>query len=380
MDADWIIVGAGFSGCTLAERIATEFGLRVLLLDRRSHLGGNAYDRPGPEGLPVHEYGPHIFHTNSAKVWAYLSRFTEWEPYFHFVRACVDGQKVPLPFNLNSLYALFPPRLAGRMENCLIDRFGFGASVPILQMKSITDGKDIVFLANYVYEKIFHNYTIKQWGVPPEQLDPSVTARVPIRVNRDDRYFRDVFQAMPRHGYTALFQNMVRHPDISVQLNVECSPTDIAAARVRHGVIYTGPIDALCGYQHGALPYRSLRFETATLDREWFQDCATVNYPNEYQFTRITELKHFYARRSASTTIVTEYPEDYHPGQNEPYYPVPHTANQDLAALYLKTLPQAFPNVVSCGRLADYRYYNMDQAVARALTIFEHNVVMRVNA
>lgn len=374
MKVDWLIVGAGFAGCTLAERIASQLDQRVLLVERRDHIGGNAYDYYNEHGILVHEYGPHIFHTNSKKVWDYLSQFTEWRPYFHHVLAVVDGKKVPVPFNLNTLYALFPHRYASKLEDLLLEHYPFGVRVPILKLRTSASG-DLRSLADYIYEKIFYGYTLKQWETKPEELDPSVTGRVPVSINRDDRYFQDTYQAMPKLGYTPMFRRMLKQPNIKLLLNTDYREvTDMVKF---NRIVYTGPIDAFFDYVHGPLPYRSLRFECQTVDQEWYQEVGTVNYPNEYDCTRITEQKYLTGQRSSKTTVMVEYPQRYTPGENEPFYPMPCERNRQLYNLYLDEVRKLNGTVIFAGRLADYKYYNMDQVVARALSVFEKEVVRR---
>ncbi len=367
MKADWLIVGAGFVGAVLAERIASELEKKVVVIDRRKHIGGNAFDHYDDHGILVHRYGPHIFHTYNRKVWDYLSRFTEWRPYYHRVLGVVEGRLVPIPFNLNSIRLLFPPRLAERLEEKLVGAFGYGARVPILKLKEVEDG-DLRFLADYVYRNVFEGYTLKQWGLRPEGLSPSVTARVPVLVSRDDRYFQDTYQAMPKHGYTRLFEKLLSHLNIRVVLGMDWKEAEREIRFDR--VVYTGPMDEFFGYAHGPLPYRSLRFWFEHRPQEVFQPVGTVNYPNEYAFTRITEFKHLTGQAHPGTTVAYEYPEAYTPGENEPYYPVPKEENQEVYERYLAEA-KGLKSVVFAGRLADYRYYNMDQAVARALKLFE---------
>ncbi|MCS7194988.1 MAG: UDP-galactopyranose mutase, partial [Meiothermus sp.] len=299
MKVDWLVVGAGFTGAVLAERIASQLDQKVLVVDRRDHIGGNAYDYYDEHGVLVHKYGPHIFHTNSRKVWNYLSQFTEWRPYYHRVLASVEGRLVPVPFNLNSLYALFPPRYAERLEEKLIYTYGFGVKIPILKMREAEDS-DLRFLADYIYKNIFYGYTLKQWELKPEELDPSVTGRVPVYISRDDRYFQDTYQAMPKHGYTTMFANILRHKNIKVLLNTDYREVveDIKYARM----VYTGPIDAFFDYMHGKLPYRSLRFDFMYEEIEQFQPVGQVNYPNEHSFTRLTEFKHLTGQKHVGTT------------------------------------------------------------------------------
>lgn len=367
MKVDWLIVGAGFTGCTLAERIASQLDQKVLVVERRDHAGGNAYDYYDEYGLLVHRYGPHIFHTNSTEVWEYLSQFTEWRPYYHRVLAVVDGKKIPVPFNLNSLYAVFPPRLAGKLEDLLIREFGYGHRISILRLLEHSRS-ELRFLAEYVYEHVFLRYTLKQWGMRPEELDPAVTARVPVVVSRDDRYFQDRYQAMPKEGYSQLFRRMLRHPSIKVLLNT--SYCEVAGEVKARKVIYTGCIDEFFEYMHGPLPYRSVRFDFVHLEQEWYQEVGTVNYPNEFAFTRVTELKHITGQRHPNTVLVYEYPQGHEIGNTEPYYPVLRGESRQRYELYRKEAEQRSGTVLFAGRLGEYRYYNMDQAVASALRLF----------
>lgn len=369
---DWLIVGAGFTGATIAERIATQLGQKVLLVDKRNHIGGNAYDYRNEHGILTHQYGPHIFHTNAKRVWDYLSQFTEWRPYYHHVLAYVDGRPVPVPFNLNSLYAVFPEGHARKLEEALLRNYRYGEKVPILKMKEHGDA-DLQFLADYIYRNVFHNYTTKMWELKPEELDPAVTARVPVYISRDDRYFQDTFQALPRFGYTAMFQRMLTHPNIHMLLNVDYR--DAMQEMKYKRIIFTGPIDVFFDQVHGALPYRSLRFEFDTLMQEQFQEVGTVNYPNEYDFTRITEQKILTGDSSALTTLCKEYPQAFIAGVNDPYYPIPRQENQALYKLYRGEADKLKGHAVFAGRLADYIYYNMDQVVARALKVFETEVM-----
>ena len=367
---DWLIVGAGFTGAVLAERIATQLDQSVLVVDRRDHVAGNAYDCP-EHGMLVHRYGPHIFHTNSKRVWDHLSRFTAWRPYFHHVLGMVDGRPVPVPFNLNSILALFPPRMADRLCEALVDRFGFGQKVPILKLRTEEDAL-LRFLADYVYTNVFEGYTLKQWGTRPEDLSPSVTARVPVFVSRDDRYFQDHYQAMPRDGYTAMFERMLDHPRIGVELNVEFRDARAAAPQAR--VIFTGPIDEYFDYVHGALPYRSLRFERRVEAPAFGLPVGTVNYPNEFDFTRISDQRYLSGAPEADPLLITEYPEAYVAGLNEPYYPIPNAQTSALLDRYLASAAELGDRVFFAGRLGDYAYYNMDQACARALALFEKRI------
>lgn len=373
MKVDWLIVGAGFTGCTLAERIASQLGKKVLLVDRRPHIGGNAYDHYDDHGVLVHKYGPHIFHTNSRKVWEYLSQFTEWRPYYHRVLASIEGQLVPLPFNLNAIHLLFPRRMAERLEEKLIGTYGYGTKIPILRLREEQD-EELRFLADYVYKYVFEGYTLKQWGMRPEELDGSVTARVPILVSRDDRYFQDTYQAMPKYGYTRMFEKMISHPNISVLLNADWK--EIEGHISFDFLVFTGPIDEFFDYLHGELAYRSLRFSfeyVYDVLNSHVQPVGTINYPNEHTFTRITEFKHLTGQHHIGSTLAIEYPETYIPSENEPYYPVLKKENQEKYDLYRREASK-LKNVIFAGRLGEYRYYNMDQAVARALKVFEEEI------
>lgn len=377
MKVDWLIVGAGFTGAVLAERIASQLDQKVLIVEKRNHIGGNAYDYYNEHGVLVHKYGPHIFHTNSKKVWDYLSQFTEWRPYYHRVLASVEGKLVPVPFNLNSLYALFPPKYAERLEEKLICSYGFGVKVPILRMREAED-PELRFLADYIYRNVFYGYTLKQWELKPEELDPSVTGRVPVYISRDDRYFQDTYQAMPKHGYTSMFNRMLLHKNIKVLLNTNYR--EIVDEIHFNRMIYTGPVDAYFDYIYGPLPYRSLQFKFVTLEEEWHQSVGTINYPNEYDFTRITEQKYLTGQQSPRTTLVLEYPQAYQPVNShcEPYYPIPREDNRAIYGLYDREIKKLLGTVLFAGRLADYKYYNMDQAVARALKLFEEEILTKV--
>jgi UDP-galactopyranose mutase len=371
MNTDWLIVGAGFSGSVLAERIANQLGQRVLLIDQRDHIGGNAYDEYDQHGVLIHRYGPHIFHTNAKKVWDYLSRFTAWHTYQHRVLGLIDGQSVPIPFNLNTLYALFPTPYADKLSALLIEKFGYNVKVPILKLRESSEG-ELQFLAEYIYEKVFKHYTQKQWQLSPEELGAGVTGRVPIVISRDDRYFQDSYQGMPAQGYTALFRRMLAQPNIRVLLNTRYQ--DVIAEIQYKRMVFTGPIDEFFQHQHGELPYRSLHFAFHHDARERFQAVATVNYPNDYDFTRITEFKHLTGQQCPGTSWIEEYPQAYQRGENDPYYPIPKEEYKALYRLYEAEAARIKDRVIFAGRLADYQYYNMDQAVARALSLFEREI------
>lgn len=359
-DYDYLIVGAGFAGSVLAERLAAGLGKRVLLIDRRPHIGGNAYDHLDDHGILVHRYGPHIFHTNAPRIVEYLSRFTAWRPYEHRVLAEVDGQRVPIPINrttLNRLYGL-------ELDEQQAGAFLAARAEPVAAIRT---SEDVVVsqIGRELYEKFFRGYTRKQWGLDPAQLDRSVTARVPTRTDDDDRYFTDSFQQMPLHGYTRMFERMLDHPNIEVRLSTDFRQLD-QAVRYRQ-MVYTGPIDEYFGHCYGPLPYRSLRFRHETLDREQLQPVAVVNYPDEQvPWTRITEYKHLTGQRHAKTSVTYEYP----CAEGEPYYPIPRPENAALYKRY-QALADAIPRVTFLGRLGTYRYYNMDQVVGQALALYQ---------
>jgi UDP-galactopyranose mutase len=364
---DWLVVGAGFTGATLAERLASQLDQRVLVIDRRGHVAGNAFDGPGPDGQPIHHYGAHIFHTVSDRVWDYLSQFTRWRPYEHRVLGSIDGKLIPIPFNLTSLHALIAGPRADAVEDRLLTEIGHGGTIPVLKLLDHADPL-LRDLGELVYEKVFANYSAKQWGLRPDQLDRSVTGRVPVVASHDDRYFHDRHQAMPVDGYAAMFNRMLDHPNIDVLLNTDHRDVVDQIGSVR--TVFTGPIDEYFDQSYGALPYRSLEFRHQEMPIEYVQPVAVVNYPNEDGFTRILEHKHLTGAVSASTVLTTEWPMDHVPGRNDPYYPVPREENRALHARYLERAADTDPEVVFAGRLADYKYYNMDQAVSRALLVF----------
>lgn len=369
MKVDCLIVGAGFTGSVLAERIASQLEQQVLIVDERSHIAGNAYDEYDAQGILVHRYGPHIFHTNAQYVWDYLAQFTTWRCYHHQVRAVVEGKQVPVPFNLNSLYALFPPRYADKLTEQLIAQYGFNIKVPVLKIRETAQGHDLKFLAEYIYKNVFYHYTLKQWELTPEQLSNTVTARVPIYISYDDRYFQDKFQGMPQLGYTRLFERLLAHPRIKLLLNTPYQ--EIADVIHYRYLIFTGPIDTFFDSMHGELPYRSLQFKFLHTEQDYRQPVATVNYPNDYSYTRITEFKHLTGQRAYGSSYIEEYPQRFIRGENIPYYPIPQEACRALYRQYETEAQQLKGKVLFAGRLGDYQYYNMDQAVARALHLFE---------
>ena len=359
---DYLIVGAGYAGAVLAERLA-DSGKKILILDKRPHIGGNAFDKFDNAGILIHPYGPHIFHTNSLEVFSYLSRFTAWRAYQHRVLGLVDGNLVPVPFNLNSLRQLFPAGYAARLEEKLLGQYGYSLKVPILKMREETD-PDLKYLAEYVYKNVFLGYTKKQWERTPEELDASVTSRVPVAISKDDRYFGDTHQAMPMYGYTRMFEQMLAHPNIKIMLNTDYR--EITSFVPFERMIYTGPIDAFFNYKYGHLPYRSLEFVHQTIQTAQYQPVGTVNYPNDYQYTRITEFKHLTGQQHPSSSIVFEYPK----ADGDPYYPIPMPENNELYKRYEQAAALE-SKVTFVGRLATYKYYNMDQIVAQALVTFK---------
>ncbi len=368
---DWLIVGAGFTGATLAQRLASELNQTVLIVDQRAHIGGNAYDYVNEHGILVHKYGPHVFRTSSDKIWQYLSQFTTWRPYEHRVLAVVDGRRIPVPFNLNSLHALFAEKDAKHLENLLLTRHEEGTKVPILKLVADSD-PELRSLGEFIYDKIYYGYTVKQWDLKPEEVDPSVTGRVPVSISWDDRYFQDKYQAMPELGYTHLFQEMLSHPNITVL--TKTSYQAVAGSVKFNRLIYTGAVDAFMDFVHGELPYRSLRFRQLTVEREWWQEVGTVNYPNDHKFTRITEQKRLTGQNSPKTTLMIEFPQPHIQGKNEPYYPIPRPKNRERYNLYLREANKLNGTLFFAGRLADYKCYSMDQAVARALALFENEL------
>ncbi len=362
-----LIVGCGFSGAVLAERIANIKKERVLLIDRRDHIGGNCFDYLDKSNIHIQKYGPHIFHTNEKKVIEYIGKFTDWHSYEHKPKAAIDGKLVPLPFNFNSIRALFDEKDADEYINLLINNYGEGSRVPIFKLAQSKLGK-IRDLAQFVYDKVFLHYSIKQWGIDPKELDSFVTERVPVCLDYDDRYFRDIFQGIPKNGYKELFTRMLDNPLIQIELNTDYSK--IKGKIEYDRFFYTGSIDEFFDYQFGVLPYRSLIFEFEEHNKKQFQNVAVVNYPSEKEkFTRITEFKHFLADSSDTTIIAKEYPFAFTIG-NERYYPVPKKENRDLYLKYL-SLANKLTNTYFLGRLGSYQYLDMDKTIFAALSLFE---------
>lgn len=361
-----LIVGCGLSGVVLAERIASEMGEKVLIIDRRHHIAGNIYDYKD-KGITVHKYGPHIFHTNIKRVWDYLNQFTKFHVFWLKPLAVVEGQPVNIPFNLNTLQKVFPKSMAEKLEQKLLDKYGYGKKVPILDLKN-TEDTDLQFLAQYVYDHIFEKYTIKQWGLKPEEIDPTVMARVPVYISRDDRYFQDPYQGIPEKGYTKMVEKILDNPLIEIRLDTDFK--DIKDSIEYNRLIYTGAIDEYFEYELGELPYRALRFDICEEPVEYFQGSPQVNYPNNYDFTRICESKHFLNEKTSTTILSYEYPEAFEKGKNERAYPIENPKNRALYDQYQEKA-KVLRNVYFVGRLGDYKYYNMDLTVDRALKLFD---------
>ena len=378
---DCLVIGAGLAGSVAARELAERGGKRVLVLERRAHVGGNAYDCFDGHGVLIHQYGPHIFHTNNRRVYEYLSRFTRWRPYEHQVVANIpegDGRlEYPVPFNLVSLRKAFPREDAGRLEEKLITAYGREKKVTILELRQNPDS-EISALADYVYDHVFVRYTMKQWGQTPEEIDPATTARVPVFLSEDCRYFQDDYQGMPLEGYTPLFQAMLDHPNITVELNTDAS----ARLRLEDGavyldgaafsgtVIYTGAADELFSCKYGRLPYRTLDFRFETHPADYWQSHGTVNYTVDQDYTRITEFKYLTGQELPGvTTIMKEYSRSYTGADGEiPYYAIINDANNALYARY-RAEAERYPRFHLLGRLAEYKYYNMDAIAARALEL-----------
>jgi UDP-galactopyranose mutase len=354
---DYLIVGAGYAGSILAERLARGSGKQVLLVDRRPHIAGNAYDHYDNAGVLVHKYGPHIFHTNSKDVFDYLSRFTDWRQYQHKVLASVDGQLVPIPINLDTINQLYGLNL----NSFQVEEFLKSRAEPKAEVRT---SEDVVVskVGRELYEKFFRGYTRKQWGLDPSELDAQVTARVPTRTNRDDRYFTDTYQAMPKFGFTRMFERMLDHPNIKILLNTDYR--EVKEIIPYRELIYTGPVDEYFEFQFGKLPYRCLEFKHETLNIPQYQPVAVVNYPNENPFTRVTEFKHLTGQEHPKTSIVFEYS----CAEGDPYYPIPRSENAAIYRQYQELAEREGIHFV--GRLATYKYYNMDQVVAQALTLY----------
>ena len=385
MKVDYIVVGCGLAGIVMAERIANDLNKKVLIIEQRNHIGGNCYDCYDKNGILVHQYGPHIFHTNHKEVLDYLSNYTEWNIYELQLKAKIDGKEVNIPFNLNTMKSLLDKDLYNRLSTKLINWFGYDTLIPILKLRENED-EEIRWLSDFIYEKVYLNYMKKQWDVKPEELDSSVTERVPIYISKDNRYFKDKYQLMPKNGYTEMFKKMLDNSNINIMLNTnafdlikldkEKNEVKFLDKKFNGKIIYTGEIDVLFDNIYGELPYRSLRFEYENYLKEYFQDVAVISYPNSYDFTRITESKHMTGQVAPTTTVIYEYPQKYErniKGKDVPYYPIPNSKNKKKYEKYEK-YAKNFKNIILIGRLAKYLYYNMDQMVKLALETYKIQV------
>ncbi len=363
-----LVVGAGVSGASIARLIAEELNEEVLIIDKKDHIAGNCFDYKDKNGIMIHKYGSHIFHTSNEDVWNFVRKFTDFNQYMHKVIAVIDGIETTIPFNFNTLYDVFPKTLAKRLEKKLLKNFEYNKKIPILEFQNQNDD-DLKFLAQYVYEKVFLNYTKKQWGNDPSKVNSAVTARVPVYLSKDNRYFQDKYQGIPLKGYTAMVQNMLNHPNIKVELNKDFKYFKNAYNNYKR-IFYTGSIDTYFNHQFGYLSYRSVNFTLEEHDCEFYQNNAVVNYPCNYDFTRIHEYKYYLNDKSPKTVIAKEYSEFFEPSKNERYYPI---SNEKNAQIYQKYLDEAkkLQNVYFLGRLGDYKYYDMDKAILRAIELFK---------
>ena len=376
---DCIIVGAGIAGATVARKLAEESNKKVLVLERRNHFGGNCYDKPDDHGILIHEYGPHIFHTGDEGVREFLSRFTKWYDFGHEVVAKVGDQLIPVPFNLNTLHMVYDKEKADRLEKKLIEEYGLDSRVPIMKLRESTDA-DVREIADYVYKNVFLYYTMKQWGQTPEEISPEVTGRVPVVISYDNRYFKDKYQSVPVDGFTPMFAAMLDHPNIEVRTGVDCSDVldfkdgkiYFEKAEFTGDLVYTGALDELFDCKFGRLPYRSLNFQFEHLDQDSFQDHSVVNYTVSEDFTRITEFKFLTGQKDTDgTTIVREYPFAYTGAEGEiPYYAILNAENEALYEKY-RLLTEDFDKFHLLGRLAEYKYYNIDAMCRKAMELAE---------
>lgn len=378
---DAIVIGSGFAGATMAERLANDLSKKVLLIEKREHVGGNMYDYVDETGVITHKYGPHLFHTNIDAVYNYVTKFGSWFNYEHRVLGKVKDKLVPIPFNLTSIEETFDKELSEKLKKVLIEEFGEEKKIPILELRKHHD-KDINELAEFIYENVFLYYTMKQWGQTPDEIDPSVTNRVPVFISRDDRYFQDKYQIMPKGGYTKIFDNMLNSENIDIRLSTDAKELlsfkdgkiYFEGEEFNGIVIYTGAIDELFDYKYGDLPYRTLTFDFETVDNEFYQPVGTVNYPTkEDKFTRITEYKHMTDNEAKTdrTIIMREYPGAYEKNTDMiPYYPINNDSSQELYNKYLEET-KTYQNLYMLGRLAQYKYYNMDLIINDALQLFD---------
>ena len=361
-----LVVGAGFSGATIANLIAENLNEEVLIIDNKDHIAGNCYDYRDENGIMIHKYGSHIFHTNSEKVWLFSKKFTEFNTYTHKVLGYIDGKYTHIPFNFNTLYDLFPVTEAKILEEKLLNNYKLNSKISIWELKKQKD-KDLKLLADFIYNKIFLHYTTKQWGIPPNELASSITERVPVYLSRDNRYFQDKFQGIPIFGYTNFVKNMLAHKNIKIKLQTDYrSINDDSYDRI----FYTGSIDEYFDYKYGILPYRSIYFELETYEGEYYQSNACINYPGNQAFTRIHEYKYYLSDKSDKSVIAKEYSENFEIGKNQRYYPIIKDENIILYKKYLNET-KLLKNVYFLGRLGDYKYYDIDRAIERAFEVFE---------
>lgn len=379
---DAIVVGAGYAGSISARRLA-EKGMKTLVLDKKDHVGGTIYDYYDQHGILVHKYGPHISVMREKRAYDFLSQFTEWIPYHHYVHAIIDGKEVPLPINFTSIDILYPLEKAISLKDRLTETYGFGSNVAILDMLGCSN-EEIRAFAEYIYEKVFVHYTMKMWGLTPEEIDPSVTARIPVRLSYDDRHFQHPFQVMPEKGFTSLIEKMLDHPNITIELSQNACDR-IKLDNQTHSIyfdnslfsgklIYTGALDELFNYEFGLLPYRSLKFEHTSYQVDYVQDSAVQNWPDDRPATRRTEMKRLtQQKKEGVTSVIVEYPGAYvpkDPEYGEPLYPIAKPENQAMYERYVSLAAQ-YPQLVLTGRLADYRYYNMEATVMRTLEVMD---------
>ena len=373
----YVIIGAGLTGSVIAQQLAENKDNQVILLDKKLHIGGTCYDCYDQNGILIHKYGPHIFNTPDKEIWDYVNRYSEFYEYFHRVLGYVDGTLVPIPFNIQSIRTLFPEAMAERLINKLIDKYGYNCKVPVLELQS-QDDKDLQFLADFVYEKVFLHYTMKQWGQKPDEVGGKAMARIPVFVSTDDRYFQNPYQGVPKYGYTEMIRNMIDAPNIEVLLGLDyhkvlCLKDGeiwFNGQKFDGKVIFTAALDGLFDYKFGPLPYRTLDFRFETMEQEEFQPVATVNYPCNYEFTRITEFKKLTMQKHAHTTIMREYSMQYDhtDAKMDPLYPIPKPENEALYNQYLEETKK-YQGLVVAGRLANYRYYTMAETIKNALAI-----------
>ena len=381
----YIIIGTGLTGCVIAEQLSKNPDNMIYMIEKKRHIGGTCYDHYNQDGILVHEYGPHIFNTYDQEVWDYVNEFTPFIEYFHRVLGYVDGQLVPIPFNLVSIEKIFPKAMAERMTEKLLDKYGYNTKVPILELHAQYDA-DLQYLADFVYEKVFLHYTMKQWGMKPDEVGGKAMARIPVYVSTDDRYFQNPYQGVPAYGYTAMMEKMISKKNIVtltgldyqdvISLDEKAKKVLVNGQEFDGKVIFTACIDKLMDYKFGNLPYRSLKFEFTTLDKEEYQPVATVNYPCNYEFTRITEFKKLTMQKHPKTTIMKEFSTLYNPDDDrlDPLYPIPQKENEELYDKYLNSVKE-YPQIVLAGRLANYKYFTMAETIRNALDIVKSELL-----